>query len=320
MRLRFSSDAVPAQYRKDAIDAALGSHVRGTVDFSGEAPPSVALDLQTLASVHLARIETSPIRLDTPPADDGVVYLSITSMGGGTIDARGEGRAVRVGDFNVMRRDRRCTTVVAQRSHIVSIAVPRAQLVPRLTSEDCLHAPAVRSRSAARLLECYAQTLFEDGGDIAPEEAEILAGHVVDLAVMAIGPGRDDAESAENGGVRAARRRAIKADVAANLGVAELSIEAVARRHRISSAYVRALFYDEGTSFTDYVLGERLDHVHGLLCSAYLANSTIANLALMAGFSDISWFNQAFRRRFGATPSDVRNAGAALTPVETRTL
>jgi AraC-like DNA-binding protein len=25
-----------------------------------------------------------------------------------------------------------------------------------------------------------------------------------------------------------------------------------------------------------------------------------------AGFSDQSWFNRSFRRRFGATPSDVR--------------
>lgn len=316
MRLRFSSDAVPPPLRKEAIDAAFGVHVKGAVNFPGEAPARVALDLRAVGGVHLASIDTSPIRLVTPSAEDGVVYLSITAAGGGVIDARGADRVVRAGDLNVMRRDRRCTTVVAERSRILSIAVPRAQLVPRLASEDCLLTPSLRSRPAARLLESYAATLLEDGGDIGPEDEAMLASHVVDLAVMALGAGRDGVERAEKGGVRAARRTAIKADIAANLGMPELSLDWIARRHRVSGAYVRALFYDEGASFTDYVLGARLTHVHALLCSPFLAHHNIATLALMAGFSDISWFNQAFRRRFGMTPSDVRGGQAGPAAAE----
>jgi AraC-like DNA-binding protein len=32
----------------------------------------------------------------------------------------------------------------------------------------------------------------------------------------------------------------------------------------------------------------------------------VSSIALDAGFGDISYFNRAFRRRYGATPSDVR--------------
>jgi AraC-like DNA-binding protein len=32
----------------------------------------------------------------------------------------------------------------------------------------------------------------------------------------------------------------------------------------------------------------------------------ITTIALDAGFSDVSYFNRAFRRRYGETPSDVR--------------
>jgi AraC-like DNA-binding protein len=34
----------------------------------------------------------------------------------------------------------------------------------------------------------------------------------------------------------------------------------------------------------------------------------VSEIAYACGFNEISYFNQAFRRRFGATPSDVRAA------------
>jgi AraC-like DNA-binding protein len=42
----------------------------------------------------------------------------------------------------------------------------------------------------------------------------------------------------------------------------------------------------------------------------------ISDIAATAGFSDISYFNRAFRVRFGATPTDIRGRrriGAILT-------
>jgi AraC-like DNA-binding protein len=35
----------------------------------------------------------------------------------------------------------------------------------------------------------------------------------------------------------------------------------------------------------------------------------IIDIALACGFADISYFNRAFRARYGVTPSDVRNGG-----------
>jgi AraC-like DNA-binding protein len=37
--------------------------------------------------------------------------------------------------------------------------------------------------------------------------------------------------------------------------------------------------------------------------------TTASAVALAAGFGDLSHFNRSFRRRYGATPSDVRAAG-----------
>jgi len=119
----------------------------------------------------------------------------------------------------------------------------------------------------------------------------------------------DSAHHAHKNGVRAARRQALKADIAGHLSDPRLSLETLAKRHGVSSRYVRALFYDEGTSFTDYLMAARLDYVRALLLDPLHRDMNIAMIAMMAGFGDISWFNQVFRRRFQATPSHIREGG-----------
>lgn len=155
-------------------------------------------------------------------------------------------------------------------------------------------------------MNSYAASLLDSDTDITEEDQTVFAAHLVDLAVLMLGAKRDAAHQARGNGARAARRQALKADIATHLSDPRLSLEWLAKRHGISVPYVRALFYEEGTSFTDHVTAERLDHVHGLLRDPGLKHHTIAAIALMAGFGDISWFNQLFRRRFQATPSDIR--------------
>jgi AraC-like DNA-binding protein len=38
----------------------------------------------------------------------------------------------------------------------------------------------------------------------------------------------------------------------------------------------------------------------------------IADIAAEAGFTDLSYFNRAFRRRYGETPSDLRETARRL--------
>jgi AraC-like DNA-binding protein len=92
-----------------------------------------------------------------------------------------------------------------------------------------------------------------------------------------------------------------------NLGSSELSIGAVAARHRITPRYVRMLFERAGTSFSEFVLGNRLARAHRMLCDPRQAGRTISAIAYECGFGDLSYFGRTFRRQFGATPSDVRN-------------
>jgi AraC-like DNA-binding protein len=70
--------------------------------------------------------------------------------------------------------------------------------------------------------------------------------------------------------------------------------------------YLQRLFEDAGTTFTDFVLGERLSRAHRMLTNARYADRAIGTVAIDSGFSHLSYFNRAFRARFGASPSDIR--------------
>jgi AraC-like DNA-binding protein len=64
------------------------------------------------------------------------------------------------------------------------------------------------------------------------------------------------------------------------------------------------LFETEGFSFLEYVFAERIARSHEVLRSG--SDRTISAIAFAIGFSDLSHFNRAFRRRFGRTPTEVR--------------
>jgi AraC-like DNA-binding protein len=70
------------------------------------------------------------------------------------------------------------------------------------------------------------------------------------------------------------------------------------------------LLQAEGTTLTAFVLSRRLVYVHALLSDRRFADLTISAIAYEASFSDLSNFNHAFRRRYGASPSEVRYEAA----------
>jgi AraC-like DNA-binding protein len=107
-------------------------------------------------------------------------------------------------------------------------------------------------------------------------------------------------------GVRAAKLAGIKQHIARNLTDPGLNVSQVSRRFGISERYVRQLFAGEGTSFSDYVNGERLAYVHSCLTDRRQLLRRIADIAFEVGFNEPSTFYRQFRLRYGMTPTEVR--------------
>jgi AraC-like DNA-binding protein len=152
------------------------------------------------------------------------------------------------------------------------------------------------------LLRGYADVLFDDPVLSASDLRQLLVTHLCDLVAVTLGATRDAAATAEGRGVRAARLREIKTDIEANLAHGDLSPAAVTRRQKVLESYIRKLFKGEETSFSLFVLlTRRLLRAHRFLLDPRGAHRTISSIAFAAGFSDLSYFNRAFKRFYGAT-------------------
>jgi AraC-like DNA-binding protein len=192
-------------------------------------------------------------------------------------------------------------------AHWLCIRVPRPSLAALVPSpEDCLTRRMPAQTEALRWLTDYALMVAGTHEFATPRLRGLVATHVQDLLAVVVGGTREAVEIAKGRGMRAARLNAIKASIAENLGRAGLSLEAVAARQGISPRYVRKLLEGEGTSFSEFVLAQRLLRARRILTDPRMADRTIASIAYEVGFGDLSYFNRTFRRHYGASPSEVR--------------
>jgi AraC-like DNA-binding protein len=194
-------------------------------------------------------------------------------------------------------------------SRSVGIALPRrlmTALCPGL--EDTLARPLLPDGAVLRLLVRYLQVLEDETALARPDVRQAVVNHIHDLCALAVGATREATEVAKGRGVRAARLHAITADIARNLE-GDVSVTALAGRHKMTPRYIQKLFEGEGSTLSRFVLGQRLARVHRRLTDPRYADMTVAAIVYASGFHDISTFNRDFRRQFGMTPTDVRATG-----------
>jgi AraC-like DNA-binding protein len=214
-------------------------------------------------------------------------------------------------------------TFTASRSRMIAVNLTRKTLRPLLRDFDAVLAHTIPQQIAPlRLLATYIEALLAEPAPPNLEFAQLAVAHIYDLAALAMGATRDAAEVANNRGLAAARLREIKSDITANLSRDDLSVVEIALRQRVTPRYVQVLFENEGTTFTEFVRNARLNRAYRMLIDQRLAGRSISTIAFETGFSDLSYFNRAFRRQFGGTPSDVRAASngqgkAFLRPLPT---
>jgi AraC-like DNA-binding protein len=240
-------------------------------------------------------------------SDDVVVTVGLTSR----YEAHQFGRtfSMRRGEASVLTASEPAFLNVPTYGEYINVRAPRRAMSRLVDGLDAAYGqPIPADTPALRLLTRYIGVLDETEAFETPGLRRQAVTHVHDLMALAIGATRDAAEIAKSRGARAARLHAIKQDIANWLDQPDLSVAAIAARHRIKPRWVQRLFESEGTTFTDYVLAQRLLRAHRLLTDPRYANQKISTIAFDVGFGDLSYFNRAFRRRYGVAPSELRAA------------
>ena len=202
------------------------------------------------------------------------------------------------------------TTTPRPPGDILAFRVPRKQLAPFVAGlDDCFLRRIPRATPALKLLIDYAKVAQAPQGIADPALQHLVAAHIRDLMALGVGAARDAAELVQGRGLRAARLHEIKRDIEARLEQPDLSVADLAFRHGCTPRYIQRLFEAIGTTFTEFVLTQRLARACQMLTDPRRAGDKITTIALDAGFADVSYFNRAFRRVYGETPSGVRAAG-----------
>ncbi|MCW5702520.1 MAG: helix-turn-helix domain-containing protein [Bradyrhizobium sp.] len=278
-----------------------------------EAPFHCEARIRVLPGLAMSSIVTAPNRLtrDRSLIADGNddLILAVAVAGEAVISQRDQDARLGQGDAVLISSAEPSISVVPSDSHFVSLAIPLTALTRSTRNlEQNMRCRVPQSSLALRLLTSYLLTLDTEHDVMNPEFQHSAINHIYDLVALTLGATRDAAETAKGRGLRAARLRAIKADILDNIGQHDLSADIVAARHGISSSYLRKLFDGDGTTFTDFVLSERLARAYRMLGDPRLLDHMISTIAYEAGFGDLSYFNRAFRRKYGVTPTDIREA------------
>lgn len=133
-------------------------------------------------------------------------------------------------------------------------------------------------------------------------ETEADAFAVGDLFIEVVGRGLAEKDRSDKGPSPAAARRAIalRRFVEAHAHLGTLSPADASAELGCSLRLVHATAASLGTTFGRMVVEARLQTARALLIGPGLHN--ISQVALMSGFSDLSYFSRAFKSRFGLSP------------------
>src|ERR1700730_988835 len=308
--LRFSTDALPERDRFAIWREVFGRYVvTAQLEPIGDGGCSQTATLRELPGLSLGSFSSTAyqgIRSRNLVADGNDNLLLVITVAGQS-QCRQLGREAAVTSYEgvLMASAEHGSGIFPTASRQLTINVPRQIIVPGVRDPEAIACRPLPRSEVLRLLISYIQSADSLSLD-SPGLAQAFATHVHDLMALAIGATSDGEEVARGRGLRAARLAALQLDIGRSLRRNDLSIGALALRHGVTTRYIQKLFESEGATFTEYVIERRLLEAKRMLTDPQFADQNIGDIALNAGFGDLSHFPRSFRRRFGMTPSDVR--------------
>ncbi len=190
-------------------------------------------------------------------------------------------------------------TLLFPRERVLSVC-------PRLG--DLKNMPKIDGNGSARLLVRYMNALAVEYPRLDATAATAAANVALELLRAAVEPELPTGRAAE----RTALRTDIRRYVREHLHDSDLGPAKIAQAFAMSVRALHALFEDGDASVAVMVRNERLQR-----CLEDLQQrngGSITDIAFRWGFCDAAHFSRVFKRKFGATPSEVRHAALAGQP------
>ncbi len=220
---------------------------------------------------------------------------------------------IKPGDVGVMDMSCAARTLIVPPSgerfaRPISMILPRTVLAPLLPGASALGQQRIRRDSFhGRALRELLLNLRHHAEHIGIAESESAVRAAAALVAGGVDPARGAPLEAD-AALGAATRIAIESFIErADTPPDQLRVSALCQRFGVSRATLYRMFEADG-GLVHRVREHQLRRALGVLTSPALGHRRIVDIALQHGFTTESSFIRAFRRRFGATPGEVRAA------------
>lgn len=319
--LRFWSDDYPAQKRLSAWTETLSRMLlRAQVEPLNNAPFQVDACLRALPGVHFgAGLWSAAATRRTKAianADRRGFYILINTEGPLQIRAFEE-TILDEGDAIFLSCAQEVSIVRNVAGRLTCARVDEVQFKTLVPDAASLNGLVIRrGNEALRLLTTYLRDIDDKQSLLSAGMRHLVVAHIFNLLALTLNSTRDAARARQSESPGTLRLRAIKQYLTDHLVDQEMSVGRVAEANHLSARQIQRLFEAEDTTFSEYLLLKRLQTVHQTLIDARQVQRGISDIALANGFSDVSYFNRAFRNHYGASPTAIRRAatGRATLP------
>ncbi|AZR81155.1 helix-turn-helix transcriptional regulator [Thiomicrospira sp. S5] len=314
--IKFSTQSFPLKERIEAAQDIYAAIANIELRTPNKQIPTIETQLRLLPGISIGWVKTSPIIVHRNKKhvqdgnDDFTLLLNprLTPSGrsawNASIEQKGDIKcAPGMGCFSYNDRPGIITFEGGQ-THMLNLKLSRTLFEPLVTRFERSHRPILDQEVLTHLTRASLHLMEENPAEL----INILAqtNQLIDLAALAMGAHSDYAIHARQHGLKQARMAAVKADINIHYYRGDLSLNWIAKRHGISPSYIRAMFDEEETSFTDYVLNVRLQKAYDILANPDYVSTPITEIVYKVGFNNPSWFYRAFKKRFEFAPGDIR--------------
>jgi AraC family transcriptional regulator, positive regulator of tynA and feaB len=211
--------------------------------------------------------------------------------------------ALRAGDIVMWDGHTPTDVEIVEAFHKRTLLFPRGRVLavcPRLADLRAL--PPLGGNGPARLLVRYMNALAIEQPNLEGAAGVAAANAALELLRAAVEPCVPNSRTA----VRATMRADIRRYVRNHLQDPDLGPASIARAYSISVRALHALFEDVDESVAGLVRSERLARC--LEDLQRVNGGSVTDIAFRWGFCDAAHFSRVFKRAFGSTPSEVRQA------------
>jgi AraC-like DNA-binding protein len=314
--LHFSTDALPERDRFPVFcEEIMRRYAALDIVPRGDGPFRGVIEMQRAGVIDVSSRFTTPmdyVRSQRFVGDGNDSLFVVLCRSGGAYQCQ-LGRDVKIdpGDAVLCDAGYAGGIYMTVDSWFSSVRVPRARITKLLPRINRLAGAKLdRDDVARRLLFGYLDGTLGVGVSDGSPALQLYGEHIIDLIALALGAEGEGRELVERRSMGAVRRAAILREIERRIQDPDLAESDIAKRLRIAPRYLRLLLEPTGLSFSQHVLEMRLARANQHLRDPRQCERKIAGIAFECGFADLSYFNRAFLRRYGATP--VRRARGGM--------